>query len=105
MILIEILLCLLALAMLVPVSVFFVEVLQLAHALTHKWTLSQQAQVRLEDLDRLVQQRTSELQKANERLQREIAERIESVGGEMNAFTSRGAIRRSSHAAAPRALP
>lgn len=53
------------------------EVLQLAHALTHKWSLSQQVQERLHDLDRLVQQRTSELQKANESLQREIAERIQ----------------------------
>jgi two-component system, cell cycle sensor histidine kinase and response regulator CckA len=53
------------------------EVLQLAHALTHKWGLNQQVKVRLEDLDRLVQQRTSELQKANEHLQREIAERIQ----------------------------
>jgi len=52
------------------------EVLQLAHALTHKWSLNQEVRVRLNDLDRLVQQRTQELQQANERLQREIAERI-----------------------------
>lgn len=52
------------------------EVLQLAHALTHKWSLNQEVRGRLDNLDRLVQQRTDELQKANERLQREIAERI-----------------------------
>jgi PAS domain S-box-containing protein len=52
-----------------------IEVLQLAHALTKKWTLTQQAKGRLEDLDRIVQERTAELRKANESLQQEITER------------------------------
>src|SRR6266496_987939 len=37
------------------------EVLQIAHALAKKWELAQQARLRLEDLDRLVQERTREL--------------------------------------------
>jgi PAS domain S-box-containing protein len=53
-----------------------VEVLQLAHALTHKWTLARQAKLRLEDLDRMVRQRTEELVVANRTLQQEIEERV-----------------------------
>src|ERR1051325_3913261 len=52
-----------------------VEVLQLAHALTNKWMLTQQAKCTLEDLGRLVAERTRELQAVNEDLQREIDER------------------------------
>jgi two-component system, cell cycle sensor histidine kinase and response regulator CckA len=52
-----------------------VEVLQLAHALTKKWALAQQARYRLEDLDRLVTKRTAELQEANRRLQEEVVEK------------------------------
>ena len=52
-----------------------VEVLQLAHALTEKWFLSRQARTRMRDLDQIVQQRTAELQTANQKLQEEIAER------------------------------
>ena len=54
-----------------------VEVLQLAHALTKKWLLSQQAKDRLENLDQLVRERTGELQVANEKLRREMAQREE----------------------------
>ena len=43
------------------------EVLQLAHALTKKWTLTQQARLRLEDLDRAVTERTEELRASEER--------------------------------------
>ena len=53
-----------------------VEVLQLAHALTHKWTLARQAKLRMEDLDRMVRQRTEELVVANRSLQQEIEERV-----------------------------
>ena len=38
-----------------------VEVLQLAHALTKKWALGRQARLRLEDLERMVQERTQKL--------------------------------------------
>ncbi len=44
------------------------EVLQLAYALTAKWALARQAKLRMEDLDRMVRERT-------EKLQREIQER------------------------------
>jgi PAS domain S-box-containing protein len=53
-----------------------VEVLQLAHALARKWTLARQAKLRMEDLDRMVRQRTEELVVANQSLQQEIEERI-----------------------------
>jgi two-component system cell cycle sensor histidine kinase/response regulator CckA len=39
-----------------------VEVLQIAHAMTKKWELSIQAKLRMEDLDRMVQERTQKLQ-------------------------------------------
>src|ERR1035437_7199296 len=38
------------------------EVLQLAHALTRKWVLARQAKLRMEDLDRMVRERTQKLQ-------------------------------------------
>ncbi|MGA2658995.1 MAG: response regulator [Verrucomicrobiota bacterium] len=53
-----------------------IEVLQLAHALTEKWHLSQEVKCRLKDLDQLVSQRTTELQSANEHLKKEIEERM-----------------------------
>jgi PAS domain S-box-containing protein len=52
-----------------------VEVLQSTHALTKKWSLTQQAKSRLEDLDRLVNERTRELRASNEKLEGEITER------------------------------
>lgn len=51
------------------------EALQLAHTLTHKWHLAWQARRHLEELDRLVRARTSELQAANEQLQLEARQR------------------------------
>jgi PAS domain S-box-containing protein len=53
-----------------------IEVLQLAHALTEKWHLSNEIKGRLRNLDLLVNQRTTELQSANEQLKKEIAERM-----------------------------
>ncbi|HEY9509988.1 MAG TPA: response regulator, partial [Verrucomicrobiae bacterium] len=44
-----------------------VEVLQLAHALTQKWILARHAKLRMEDLDRMVRQRTDELRGSEER--------------------------------------
>ena len=52
-----------------------VEVLQLAHALTKKWFLDQQARFQFANLDRLVHQRTQELQDLNQRLHQEIAQK------------------------------
>jgi two-component system sensor histidine kinase/response regulator len=42
-----------------------IEVLQLAISMTEKWRLYYQAKLRLEDMERLVSKRTSDLQKAN----------------------------------------
>ncbi len=46
-----------------------IEVSQLAHALTAKWTSRQQARQRMEELDRLVAERTAELTAANRQLE------------------------------------
>src|SRR5581483_2929551 len=54
-----------------------IEVLQLAHALTQKWALRYEISCRLNDLDQLVTQRTSELQSANDKLKREITDRLQ----------------------------
>jgi PAS domain S-box-containing protein len=53
-----------------------VEVLQLANALARKWILARQANLRLDDLDRMVRQRTDELVTSNQNLQWEIEERM-----------------------------
>jgi signal transduction histidine kinase len=45
-----------------------IEVLQLACALTEKWRLYRQAKAKLDDLERLVRERTSDLQHANKEL-------------------------------------
>ncbi len=47
-----------------------IEVLQLAHALTRKWFVTQQARLRLDELDALVNARTAELQRAHDELSR-----------------------------------
>lgn len=52
-----------------------IEVIQLAHALARKWLLNQQANIKMEELGRLVDQRTHELQTINHSLQSEILER------------------------------
>ncbi|MBA2584924.1 MAG: response regulator, partial [Chthoniobacterales bacterium] len=52
-----------------------VEVLQMAHALSKKWQLTQMARRQMEELDAQVNQRTAELRAANARLTGEVAER------------------------------
>jgi PAS domain S-box-containing protein len=54
-----------------------VEVLQLAHTLTQKWTLSNQLRCHLKSLDEIVATRTRELQAANARLRQEMEERAQ----------------------------
>src|SRR5947208_5410683 len=54
-----------------------VEVLQMAHALSKKWQLTQMGRKQMEELDALVNQRTAELRAANARLTGEVAERAE----------------------------
>ena len=51
------------------------EVLQLASALTEKWRLHQEVGLKLEQLEQLVQKRTSDLRSTNESLQAEITVR------------------------------
>jgi diguanylate cyclase (GGDEF)-like protein/PAS domain S-box-containing protein len=46
-----------------------IEVSQLAHALTAKWTATHQARFHMDELDRLVEERTAELSAANTRLE------------------------------------
>jgi two-component system, cell cycle sensor histidine kinase and response regulator CckA len=52
-----------------------IEVLQLAHAMTRKWLVTQQAGQQLHTLDRLVRARTHELHSTNEMLIAEISQR------------------------------
>lgn len=54
-----------------------VEVLQIAHALTKKWALARQSRLWMQDLDRLVRERTQELVAANDQLRAEIKIRTE----------------------------
>src|SRR6185503_7822408 len=54
-----------------------VEVQQLANAQTQKWRLLQQAKVRMDLLEKSVNDRTEQHQASNEQLQAEIAERKE----------------------------
>jgi len=54
-----------------------IEVLQLAHTLTMKWQLQQQARGRLDDLERMVRERTAELEATNLRLQEESRRAVE----------------------------
>ncbi|MHC4226850.1 MAG: ATP-binding protein [Planctomycetota bacterium] len=53
------------------------EVAQLASALTEKWILARQASLKTEQLERMVEARTDELEEANDQLKEEIAERQE----------------------------
>jgi PAS domain S-box-containing protein len=52
-----------------------IEVIQLAHTMTRKWLLSRQAHMRLDELERRVAERTSELRESNKKLQKEIVGR------------------------------
>src|SRR6185436_11716240 len=61
-----------------------VEAFQLAHALTEKWWLHQQARRKMEELESRVAERTRELQQTNHALQTEVIEhqRAEKTLGE-----------------------
>ena len=52
-----------------------IEALQMAHALTEKWSLAREIRRHLQELERTVQARTQALSTANERLEIELAER------------------------------
>jgi signal transduction histidine kinase len=51
------------------------EVAQLASALTQKWILARQASMKMGHLEQMVEERTQELKRTNERLEQEITER------------------------------
>jgi C4-dicarboxylate-specific signal transduction histidine kinase len=55
-----------------------VEILQLANALTEKWRLIHEVRKHMTDLERIVRERTQQLQVSNDRLLVEIAEHRES---------------------------
>ena len=52
-----------------------IEVIQLAHALSRKWLLSRQAEAKMADLDLMVAERTGQLRRAHERIEREFQQR------------------------------
>jgi signal transduction histidine kinase/DNA-binding response OmpR family regulator len=52
-----------------------IEAIQLAHALTKKWTVTREAQAKRQDLERRVQERTAELARTNQALEAEVRER------------------------------
>ena len=52
-----------------------IEVIQLAHALTRKWTVSGEAHAKRQDLEDRVQERTAELARTNQALEAEIRDR------------------------------
>ena len=54
-----------------------VEVYQLANSLTEKWNLAKRASAKMEELKRMIGEKTDELTKANEELTKEIAHRKE----------------------------
>jgi signal transduction histidine kinase len=52
-----------------------IEVQQLANTLSHKWKMTEQAKLKMQDLEARVERRTEEFKLASEALQREIDER------------------------------
>jgi PAS domain S-box-containing protein len=52
-----------------------IEAIQLAHALTRKWTVSREAQAQRQDLENRVQERTADLAQTNQALTAEIRDR------------------------------
>lgn len=57
-----------------------IEVMQAVFALTRKWALQRAQRSRLSDLEAAVQERTAQLQQANEELQRQMDERVRMEG-------------------------
>jgi len=68
-----------------------IEVIQLAHALTAKWTSQHQARMRMEDLDRVVAERTSELSATNARLKL-LAAALEAAANSITVTDAKGNI-------------
>jgi signal transduction histidine kinase/FixJ family two-component response regulator len=66
-----------------------IEVLQLAHALTKKWSLTRQSKRQVEVLDEMVKERTEQLRAANQGLTLEIVERTRAEA-RIEAFSKLG---------------
>ncbi len=54
-----------------------IEVAQLASALTEKWVMTRQASFKLNEIELMIEGRTSELAKANKQLHQEISDRLQ----------------------------
>ncbi len=68
-----------------------IEVSQLAHALTAKWTAMHQARLRVDELDRLVAVRTAELTASNSRLEL-LAAALEAAANSITITDPKGTI-------------
>jgi diguanylate cyclase (GGDEF)-like protein/PAS domain S-box-containing protein len=68
-----------------------IEVNQLAHALTAKWTSMRQARVQMQELDRLVERCTSELTDANRQLKL-LAEALKAAPNAIGITDAKGAL-------------
>ena len=68
------------------------EVLQLANALTEKWRLAKESNVRMEDLERLVRQRTGDLQAANAELAAATQRANEMAAAALEASRAKGEL-------------
>jgi len=68
-----------------------IEVTQLAHAMTAKWTSMHQARLRMNKLDRQVEERTSELSAANEQLNL-LAAALKAAANSVSITDSKGTV-------------
>ena len=62
-----------------------IEVYQLGYALTRKWELARQVNLKMDRLNQLVAQQTQDLREANQNLQREVAGRVQLTEGSLLA--------------------
>jgi two-component system, NtrC family, sensor kinase len=62
-----------------------IEVYQLGYALTRKWELARQVNLKMDRLNQLVAQQTQDLREANQNLQREVAGRVKIEEGSLLA--------------------
>jgi diguanylate cyclase (GGDEF)-like protein/PAS domain S-box-containing protein len=68
-----------------------IEVTQLAHAMTAKWASMQQARMRMHELDRMVEERTSELSAANAQLNL-LAAALKAAANSVSITDSKGTV-------------
>lgn len=68
-----------------------IEVIQLAHAMTAKWTSMHQARMKMEELDRLVEKRATDLSAANAQLNL-LAAALKAAANSISVTDSKGTI-------------